>query len=61
MRCIETMFGLECVILTMRLIETWDVLKHGAVSKSPIGMWLIETWDVLKLILWHSPILETVD
>ena len=52
MRCIEIYLRKLKAISTVRLIETWDVLKleyHDRMLKDIDG--LIETWDVLKWIL----------
>ncbi len=49
MRCIEIPSVRFLCCSSLRLIETWDVLKLCS-SLSPIlgKNWLIETWDVLK-------------
>ena len=51
MGCIEILLSLLEVLVLVRLIETWDVLKFfrcDRVNYNDVS--LIETWDVLKLV-----------
>ena len=49
MRCIEIRPQKAVFLVSVWLIETWDVLKLINQKKFNVNSWLIETWDVLKL------------
>ena len=48
MRCIEIRPQKAVFLVSVWLIETWDVLKLINQKKFNVNSWLIETWDVLK-------------
>ena len=50
MRCIEIRPQKAVFLVSVWLIETWDVLKLINQKKFNVNSWSIETWDVLKLI-----------